>query len=215
MAIYHFSMRMITRSQGGNAVGAAAHNAGERLTDSTGKVYDFSRKEHVVYAEILLPAGAPMAWQDRSVLWNEVERIEDRNSRYETAQLARDIDMALPRELPGDARIALVREFALAEFVALGMVVDLGIHEPPAQDGLFQPHAHLLLTLRGVTETGFGHKVRAWNRRALLQAWRERWGAHVNALLERAGVPERIDHRSFRERGIVDRDPMPKIGRAA
>src|SRR5215813_10205001 len=110
MAIYHFSMRVLTRSEGDAAVGAA-HQAGERLTEvRTGKVYDFSRKPYVVHTEILLPEAAPVWMRDRNreAIWNEAERCEDRSTRYDTAQLARDIDIALPRELSALARLVLI-----------------------------------------------------------------------------------------------------------
>ena len=55
-------------------------------------------KPGVVHSEILLPDGAPARWLDRATLWNEVEAGEKRKD----AQLAREIEIALPRELtPG------------------------------------------------------------------------------------------------------------------
>jgi len=82
------------------------------------------------------------------------------------------------------------------------------------RDHEVQPHAHLLLTLREVTPEGFGNKVREWNSRALLQEWREQWAEAVNEALERAGVAERVDHRTLVAQGI-DREPEPKLGAAA
>ena len=218
MAIYHFSMRVLTRSKGNAAVGAAAHQAGERLTDArTGKVYDFSRKAHVVHAEILLPEGAPVWMRDRgrAAIWNEVERCEDRSTRYDTAQLARDIDIALPRELSPLARLVLIRLFAREQFVQRGMVCDFAIHEPVSEvDGQVQPHAHLLLTMREVTPQGFGKKVRDWGAKVMFNAWREAWAEHVNTALERAGIAARVDHHSLKAQNIA-REPVPHIGRTA
>jgi ATP-dependent exoDNAse (exonuclease V) alpha subunit len=216
MAIYHFAMRLLTRSKGNAAVGAAAHQAGERLTDvRTGKVYDFSRKAHVVHAEILLPEGAPVWMRDRAALWNEVERREDRSTRFDTSQIAREGDIALPRELSPLARLVLIRLFAREQFVQRGMVCDFAIHEPVSEvDGQVQPHAHLLLTMREVTPHGFGKKVRAWGSRTMFNAWREAWTEHANAALERAGLSVRVDHRSLKAQGIA-REPVPHIGRAA
>ena len=153
--------------------------------------------------------------RDRAALWNDVECVEDGNTRYDTAQLARDIDMALPRELSRQARLALVRAFAREQFVQRGMVCDLAVHEQVSEvDGQVQPHAHLLLTMREVTPHGFGKKVRAWGSRAMFNTWREAWAEHVNRALERAGVAERVDHRSLKAQGIA-REPVPHIGRAA
>jgi ATP-dependent exoDNAse (exonuclease V) alpha subunit len=180
----------------------------------TGRWYDFTHKTDVVHSEVLTPQDAPGWMRERAALWQAVEAAEDGSTRYDTAQLARHSEVALPRERPRQERIALVREFAVEQFVQRGMVVDLAVHEPVARDGEAQPHAHLLLTLRELSENGFGGKVREWNGRALLQEWREAWAETVNAVLERAQVPERIDHRSLEAQGI-NREPEPKIGAAA
>jgi ATP-dependent exoDNAse (exonuclease V) alpha subunit len=208
---------MLTRSKGHSAVAVAAHNVGERLTDRrTGRVYDFAYKApHVVYAEILLPEGAPAFMRDRETLWQYVERIEDRHSRFRDAQLARDVNLALPRELSRAANIVLARSFLLAEFVALGMVCDFAIHEQVSvTDGLIQPHLHGLLSLRQCTSEGFGRKVRAWGSRGLFNAWRSHWAAYVNAALAWAGASERVDHRSLKAQGI-EREPRRYLRRAA
>jgi hypothetical protein len=176
---------------------------------------DFSRKEHVVHTEILLPARAPAWMRDRAALWNEVERREDRSTRFDTARLCWDIDTALPRELSALARLVLIRMFAREQFVARGMVCDLAIHEPVSEvDYKVQPHGHLLLATCETTPHGFGKKVRAWGSRAMFNTWREAWAEHVNAALERAGVAERVDHRSLKAQGL-SREPFPHVGRAA
>ena len=208
---------MLTRSKGHSVLAAAAHNAGERLTDRRrGRVYDFAYKSpHVVHAEILLPEGAPDFMWDRAALWQYVEDIEDGHSRSRDAQLARDVNLALPRELSRAANIVLARSFLLAEFVALGMVCDFAIHEQVSPtDGLLQPHIHALAALRQCTPEGFGRKVRTWgNRRALFNAWREHWEAYVNTALAWAGTPERVDHRSLKAQGI-EREPRRYLRRA-
>jgi len=108
MAIYHFSGTVISRSQGRSAVACAAYRAAERLHDERyDKTHDYSRKEDVAYTEILLPEGAPAWMQDRQTLWNAVESCEKRKD----AQLAREFNFALPRELNLEQNIALAREF--------------------------------------------------------------------------------------------------------
>lgn len=47
-----------------------------------------------------------------------------------------------------------------------------------------------------------------WNSDEQLMAWREKWAIVVNKYLEHAGLDERVDHRSFAERGI---DTIPTI----
>ncbi|MGO9719245.1 MAG: MobA/MobL family protein, partial [Methylocella sp.] len=97
MAIYHFSAKVIQRAAGRSAVAAAAYRAAARLFDERlGRTFNYSAKAGVIHSEILLPDGAPGRWLDRVILWNEVEAFE----RRKDAQLAREVELALPRELP-------------------------------------------------------------------------------------------------------------------
>ena len=219
MAVYHFSAKVIQRARGRNAIAAAAYRAGAALYDEeAGLTFDYSDKPAVVYSEILLPAGAPARWLDRATLWNEVERIERRRD----AVLARDIELALPKELNRAAAIRLARDFARDQFVARGMVADLNVHWGQAADGTPQPHAHIMLSMRRIVaagqgrpgeDGGFGLKQRDWNDRALLRSWRAAWADLVNARLAEAGIDARVDHRSNAARGL-DLEPQHKIGPA-
>ena len=77
MAIYHFSGTIISRSQGRSAVASAAYRAGEKLFDERyQKIQDYTKKQDVVYKNILTPNGAPAWIKDRGRLWNEVEKAE-------------------------------------------------------------------------------------------------------------------------------------------
>lgn len=211
MAIYHLSAKVIGRSTGRSATGAAAYRAAEAIHDDrTGIVHDYTRKGGVEHREILAPPNAPEWMCQREVLWNAVEKAEARKD----AQLAREVEVALPRELSAEQRLDLVRGFVREEFVARGMVADVAIHNPRHRDGQEHPHAHVMLTMRCLTVDGFGPKERSWNSKDVLEGWRERWEAHANRALERAGRDERIDHRSYADRG-VDREPQPKLGPVA
>ena len=217
VAIYHLSAKIISRGTGRSIVAAAAYRAAERLQDERlGRAHDFTAKTGVVHREVLLPEGAPAAWSDRSALWNAVEAAERRRD----AQLAREVEVALPRELSRAEGIALARDFAQREFVARGMVADVCVHWPPGADGEAKPHAHILLTMRRVEpgqatgEPGrFGAKAREWNGIELLVGWRERWAALANARLAELGQEVRIDHRSLAAQGI-DLEPQHKVGPA-
>lgn len=210
MAIYHFSAKVIQRSAGRSAVAAAAYRAAERLHDERlARDHDFRAKAGVVHSEVLLPEGAPERWSDRATLWNEVERIE----RRKDAVLAREIEFALPRELSQAEAIGLARDFVAERFVARGMVADLNVHWTVGADGEAQPHAHVMLTMRGVEGDGFGPKRREWNDKALLLDWRERWAELANARLCELGHDARIDHRSYAAQGI-GLEPQHKIGPA-
>ena len=208
MAIFHMRAQVISRSAGRSAIAAAAYRAGERLRDErTGQMHDYTRKAHVEHREIMAPETAPAWMQDRAALWSGVEAAEKRKD----AQLAREVHFALPRELDRAERVELIRDFCRREFVTRGMIADVTIHNPSGRDGGEQPHAHVMLTTRVLTGEGFGAKDRDWNDKALYEGWRAGWAEHANRALERVGSRERIDHRSFAERGI-DREPEPKLG---
>ena len=215
MAIYHFSAKVIGRSSGRSAVASAAYRAAECLYDEKlGRTHNYADKLDNVHREIMLPEGAAPRWQDRATLWNEVESGEKRKD----AQLARDIEISLPRELGKAEAIRLARDFVREQFVDRGMVADLNVHWTQAADGEAQPHAHVMLTMREIVagadgEGAFGKKVVAWNDRALLGAWRERWAELVNERMAELGHDVRIDHRSYAEQGI-DLEPQHKIGPA-
>jgi hypothetical protein len=250
MAIYRLSVSIVSRASGGSAlaaaayrsasnlaelgaqafdaVAAAAYRSGQNLTsEGQGAAYDYGRKSDVRHTEILLPTGAAPWLADRAALWNAVEASE----RRKDSQLAREILVTLPRELPEAARLELVRGFIHDQLISRGMVVDLAIHDGRARDGGRHPHAHLLLTMRHLdptSRTGFGQKAVEWNRKELLQTWREAWAGHVNAALERGRISEAVDHRTLaaqRQEAVargdwdkvaaLDREPEPKLGRAA
>ena len=193
MAIFHFSAQLISRSDGANAVQAAAYRAGERMVcDRTGLVFNFTYKKEVSYSAILAPEGAAPWVFSRAELWGRVEHQKRKN-----AQLAREIQVALPIELTHAQQVELIHGYVQAQFVSLAMVADINIHLKPGN-----PHAHVLLTLCDVEADGFGAKRRDWNHPSLVARWREAWASACNSALEEAGHDARIDHRSNKARGI-------------
>jgi Ti-type conjugative transfer relaxase TraA len=211
MAIYHFSAKVISRAAGSSALAAAAYRSASRLHDERlDRHHDFSNKAGVVHSEVMLPDGAPEEWRDREKLWNAVEAAEVRKD----AQLAREVEFALPRELDQAEGIRLAREFVARAFVARGMVADLNVHWDIGADGEAKPHAHVMLSTRQAGEDGFGAKVRDWNRTDLLAAWRESWAEHVNRRLAELDIDARVDHRSLEAQGL-ELEPQNKIGAAA
>jgi Ti-type conjugative transfer relaxase TraA len=211
MAIYHFSAKVISRANGSSAVASAAYRSAERLNDDRlDRDHDFTNKSGVVHSEVMLPEGAPERLGGRSTLWNEVEATELRKD----AQLSREVEFAIPRELNQQQGIELARDFVREEFVDRGMIADLNVHWDIGADGLAKPHAHVMLTMREVDEEGFGAKVRDWNKTELVQEWREHWAEHVNERLAQLDIDARIDHRSLADQGI-DLEPQNKIGPAA
>ena len=236
MAIYHLSAQMISRSSGRSATAAAAYRAAERIPDHRqGLVHDYSKRSGVLHSEILAPEGTPEALRGRAGLWNAVEATE----RRKDAQVAREVTVALPHELTGPQRAALVRSFVQEAFVDRGMIADIALHAPGGEGDQRNHHAHIMLTTRAIGEGGFGGKERAWNNKAVLAGWRQGWADHANRYLREIEASQEIDHRSLEAqrdaklelkdqamaRGdteaahkleidavALDRDPLPDIG---
>ena len=235
IAIYHCNISIVSRGKGKSAVAAAAYRSGEKLTNEwDGMTHDYTRKGGVVHTEIMLPPHAPPSFSDRSTLWNSVELYEKAGN----AQLAREIDAALPIELSREEQIRLVREYCSSQFVSKGMCVDFAIHDTDSGN----PHCHIMLTMRPLDERGAwaakskkeydldenGERIRlpngrykthkvdltGWNDKDNALLWRKAWADISNSYLERAGSTERIDHRSNAERGI-DEIPTVHMGVAA
>jgi Ti-type conjugative transfer relaxase TraA len=211
MAIYHLHVKVIGRKSGSSAVASAAYRSGSRLRDERlDRSHDFSKKRGVVHSEVMLPENASEAWSDRERLWNDVEAFEIRKD----AQLAREVEFAIPREMSERQGIELARDFVQAEFVDHGMIADLNVHWDIGEDGLPKPHAHVMLTMRAVDENGFGPKVRDWNRTEMVERWRERWAELANERLAELDIDARIDHRSHERQGVA-LEPQSQIGAPA
>src|SRR5208283_3544246 len=198
LAIYHLHVQVISRASGvkgeRSAVACAAYRAGEKIRDERiGQEFDYTRKKGVEETMILAPEGSPEWVKDRGQLWNQVEAAEIRKD----AQLAREMDIALPRELSGEQQRDLIKSYVQEQFVEQGMVADVAIHQGLGK--VPNPHAHVMLTMREIHEEGFGNKVREWNDRANLGDWREQWEKAANRELEKAGHEARIDHRRLED----------------
>ncbi|WP_237243652.1 MobA/MobL family protein [Sphingomonas sp. LK11] len=125
MAIYHFSAKVISRANGSSAVASAAYRSASELHDERlGRNHDFSNKAGVIHSEVLLPESAPDRLNDRTTLWNEVEAAEKRKD----AQLAREVEFSIPREMNDRQGVQLARDFVQKQFVTRGMVADLNVH---------------------------------------------------------------------------------------
>ena len=67
MAIYHLSVKPMSRGGGRSATAAAAYRAAELVHDqTTGQAFDYTRKRGVEHAEIVLPAAAAQ----RDINWD-------------------------------------------------------------------------------------------------------------------------------------------------
>ncbi len=170
MAIYHLEVKIIGRSEGRSAVAAAAYRSGDVLTNEwDGVTHDYSRKGWIEYSEIMLPDNAPREFMDRGTLWNAVEAAENNSN----AQLAREVEVALPAELTLEQQIELVETYVRENFTSKGVCADFSIHCPPVRNDKNQPidedgnltndpakmifrnpHAHIMLTMRPMDENG-------------------------------------------------------------
>ncbi|QSX24528.1 MobQ family relaxase [Priestia megaterium] len=221
MAIYHLSMQIISRSKGQSAVAAAAYRSGEKLHDERTDEQKFYARHVKPETMILTPSNAPEWMKDRNRLWNEVEKVEKRKD----SQLARELNIALPIELNHDQQKELIQSFVQNEFVQKGMVADMAIHRDDANN----PHAHIMLTMRNLSEDGFGKKNRDWNadfanakenNRGYVKnsegclSIREQWANYANKALEQAQSNERITHLSHEKRGL-ETLPMVHLGHVA
>ncbi|WP_051284505.1 Ti-type conjugative transfer relaxase TraA [Desulforegula conservatrix] len=204
MAIYRLSSQIISRTTGRTVTGAAAYRAGEKILDERmNQTWDFTKKKGIDHTEILSPENAPEWAYDRETLWNKVEKAEKRDD----AQLAREIQIALPVELTSEQKKNLIKEFAKDNFVEKGMIADICIHDISGEN----PHAHIMLTMRDLKAEGFGNKNRDWNKKEHLLGWRENWAKLANDHLALAGHDISIDHRSYEKMGIP-LEAQKKIG---
>lgn len=223
MAIYHLCIKIISRGKGKSAVAASAYRSVEKIKNEyDGIVHDFTRKGGIAHTEILLPQNAPQEFSDRGKLWNSVEKIE----KSKNSQLAREIEITLPKELNREKQIELVREYVKENFVKVGMCADIALHDK--NEG--NPHAHILLTMRPFNEDKTwgakskkeyildenGEKVKLksgnyktkkintvdWNEQEKAEEWRKAWADITNKYLEENNIQEKVDHRSYQRQGI-------------
>jgi hypothetical protein len=196
LAIFHLSVKTISRSAGRSATAAIAYRSGEKVMDErTGLVHDYTRRRGVEHTEIFLPENAPAWASQREQLWNAAELAEKRKN----STVAREFEVALPAELNREQRLELVREFARDLVQRHGMAVDVAIHEPGKEGDHRNHHAHILCSTRRLTPEGFKDKTRELDdqKSGEVSHWRERWAEMSNRHLEKAGRQERIDHRSL------------------
>lgn len=212
MAIFHLTVKPITRSVGRSATAAAAYRSGERIADRrTGEIHDYRRKNGIVSTDIVLPKGSTKWAFDRAKLWNAAELTE----RRKDACVAREYEVALPAELSGEERRQLVLKFAQDMADVEGCGVDVAIHGPGRGGDNRNHHAHILRTTRKIGTDGLGEKLASEKagrkRKEDLDGVRARWAAFTNDALARAGHTDKVDHRSLVAQGI-DREPSKHLG---
>ena len=232
----HNEITIVQRSKRQSAVASAAYQSGERLfSEYDQKQKYYSHKSEIVHTEIMLPPHAPPEYADRNTLWNAAEAVE----KQWNSQLARRFVLAIPRELPRSQYADLIRDYCREFFVSKGMIADYAIHDPHPPG--HNPHAHILLTMRAMDETGKwlpksrkvydldenGERIKLpsgrwkshkedtvdWNDQKYAEIWRQGWADTANRYLEANDCPERLDLRSYARQGI-DKIPTVHMGPA-
>ena len=232
-----FDVSIVARCENMSAVNSSAYLSASKLFcqyDQEAKDYRYKQNE-LFHEEVMLPANAPPEYADREKLWNSAEAVETQWN----SQLARKMRFALPREVPPEQWIEMVRQYCQEQFVSRGMCVDFAIHDPKPPG--HNPHVHLLLTMRSLDEEGRwmpkckkeyvldedGNRIRDasgrwksrkimtndWNNLGNCEAWRNAWETIQNEYLERNGRPERVSLKSYERQGI-DKIPMVHMGPA-
>ncbi|PDT20305.1 Ti-type conjugative transfer relaxase TraA [Rhizobium hidalgonense] len=231
MAIMFVRAQMISRGAGRSIVSAAAYrHRAQMMDEQMGTSFSYrGGAAELVHEELALPEGIPVwlvsAISGQSVakaseaLWNAVDAFEKRTD----AQLARELIIALPEELTRAENIALVRDFVRDSFTAKGMVADWVYHDKEGN-----PHIHLMMTLRPLTEDGFGPKkvpvlgedgkplrvvtpdrpngkivYGLWaGDKETMKGWKSGWAETASRHLALAGHEIRLDGRSYAEQGL-------------
>ena len=201
MAIYHFSVKAISRGEGRSAVAAAAYRAGEKLQDDKyGKEQDYTKKSGVEFTNIYAPENTNPDLLNRQKLWNTVEKVE----RRKDALLAREFEIAFPEELNAEERKNLLNDLCQDLVKKHGVVVDAAIHAPHTGSGSDERnyHAHIMFTTRAISKTGDfeSKKYRDFSRDSgtkTVSNWRENFADLTNRHLKQAGYDVQVDHRSY------------------
>lgn len=206
MAIYHFSVKAISRSDGRSVVACAAYRSGEKLVcNYYGKEQDYTRKTGVEHTQIYAPENTRTELLDRQTLWNVVEKVENRKD----SNLAREFEIAFPQELNAEQRKEMLNELCLGLVKKHGVIVDAAIHAPHTSSGSDERnyHAHIMFTGRQIDlETGNFAKKRnrdfnKENSSETVRWWREKFAKIANKHLELAGYAPTLDHRSYADQG--------------
>jgi len=207
MATYHLHLSKIGRSEGRSAIAAAAYRSCSKLFDpEQGKTFNFvPKRRQLVKSGIILPEQKQnqlkKSDQDlRQELWIKAHEAD----RRKNSVLAREITVALPKELKKDEWVTLVQSFAGLLADRYQVAVDFAIHSPKSSTNV---HAHLMFTTREIDLVGqelvLGQKTRILDCKATggqeIEKIRENWENLCNQYLLDSNLS--ISRKSQRQRG--------------
>jgi hypothetical protein len=212
---YHCSVKPVSRSAGRSVVAAAAYRLGECLHDERYAVtHDYTRRRGVEATFTVTPADAPEWAHNPESLWNAAERAETRKN----STVGREVELALPSLLSPEERQRITEKFAAELVERYHVAVSVALHAPGGKGDDRNHHAHILMSTREILPDGFGKKTRILDDKKTgpqeVVKLRELAADIINDALKDANADIRVDHRSFKERGI-EREPTTHLGPAA
>ena len=210
MAIGHIAIRPHSRKEGHTVSAAARYRTGTCGTcPRTGVWDDYSRRadrQEIVKSGIEAPRPTPIGGSINRF----IEAVEGAETRSK-ARLLRDVQVALPHELPEHRQTALLKDFA-GELGRQYDTVPLWAHHRADPRGdQRNGHGHILLPTRALSEDGrsMGKKIRRLDDRRtgpIEVAWiRNRWQDVTNRHLAQAGInaPVHVGRRTDRKAAIT------------
>jgi MobA/MobL family len=200
MAIFHLSIRPISRAKGHSAVAQIAYDTRCKLTnDRTGEKLDWSKhKQDLIQWQIIGPNVQP---------GELAARAEQAEKRWD-ARVGRAMDVALPNELSTKAQWDLLRGFGLQLRDTYGAALSVSLHHPTTKGDIRNVHGHVFMTSRTVDEEdNFSKtKIRNLDDRKLgpveIERIRQMWELRCNRALRKAGFSESVTHLSLKAQGI-------------
>ena len=217
MAIGHIAITVHQRCRGHSVAAALAYRHGIDLRDiRSDKLHRFSargRRDEIAAAGFTHGATAP-AWRlDAQSFADALEIAETRVNSC----IARDVQCALPHELPEPDRIALAQTWAELIAARYDAPVAYAVHRPDRRADTRNAHLHVLLPTRSLSPDGsLGRKLRQLDDRSTgpteIKVIRSLWQVHCNTALKDAGLAIRIDTGRIRPSDVP---PTPKVGPAA
>ncbi len=209
MAIFHLSIRPISRAKGHSAFAQIAYDTRCKLINQrTGEKHDWSKhKEDVIHCQIIGPDMQPAEL---------AARAEQAEKRWD-ARVGRAMDVAVPHELTPKAQWDLVRGFGLQLRDTYGVALCVSLHHPNTKGDHRNIHGHIFMTTRAVDADGnFSKaKIRNLDDRKLgpveIERIREMWEVRCNRALRKAGFSEGINRLSLKAQKI-DRPATQHLG---
>jgi hypothetical protein len=200
MAIFHLSIRTISRAKGHSAVAQIAYDTRCKLTNERiGEKHDWTKKKSdLIEWQVIGPRLEP---------GELAHRAEQAEKRWD-ARVGRAMDVALPHELNTTAQWDLLRGFGLQLRDTYGAGLCVSLHQPNGRGDYRNVHGHIFMTTRAVDDDGnfSKKKIRELDDRTLgpqqVEKIREMWEVRCNRALRKAGMTEGISRRSLQAQGI-------------